>query len=164
MGLLDEFHTELKTIPIKDCIHWGPKNGLLIAEIDVLMESIKKHGVLQPILVSPSGSDKKGKWDVLSGFRRVVASNNLGIEDIPALVVTKYLNKNEKKMVCLLESVQNVAMTTIEIKNVVENIYREIKTGNIGKDTKLCVERTGLPQKIVKKAISEIEKGVDLNE
>ena len=100
----------------------------------------------------------------MSGFRRVVASNNLGIEDIPALVVTKYLNKNEKKMVCLLESVQNVAMTTIEIKNSVENIYREIKTGNIGTDTKLCVKRTGLPQKIVKKAISEIEKGADLNE
>jgi len=164
MGLLDEFHTELKTIPVKDCIHWGPKNGKPFDEIDVLMKSIKKYGVLQPIMVSPSGSDKKGKWDVLSGFRRVVASNNLGIEDIPALVVTKYLNKNEKKMVCLLESVQNVAMTTIEIKNVVEDIYREIKTGNIGKDMELCVKRTGLPQKIVKKAISEIEKGADLNE
>jgi len=100
----------------------------------------------------------------LSGFSRVVSSNNLGIEDIPALVVTKYLNKNEKQMACLLESAQNVAMTTIEIKNVIEIIYREIKTGNIGEDTKLCVKRTGLPHKIVKEAISEIEKGVDLNE
>tara|TARA_Y100000389_G_C17405784_1_gene487948 strand:- start:371 stop:865 length:495 start_codon:yes stop_codon:yes gene_type:complete len=164
MGLLDEFHTELKTIPIRDCINWGPKNGKLNAEMDVLMESIKKHGVLQPIIVSPSGSDKKGMWDVLSGFRRVIASNNLGIEDIPALVVNKYLNNDEKNMFWMMESERNVAMNTIEIKNVVEDIYREIKTGNIGTDTKLCVERTGLPQKIVKKAINEIEKGTDLNE
>ncbi len=54
------------------------------AEIDVLAESIKEHGVLQPILVIQDGD----RYQVIAGERRLRASRKAGIDRIPARVLS----------------------------------------------------------------------------
>jgi ParB family chromosome partitioning protein len=53
-------------------------------EINVLAESIKEHGVLQPILVIQNGD----RYQVIAGERRLRASRKAGIDRIPARVLS----------------------------------------------------------------------------
>ena len=50
-----------------------------------LVESIRTHGVLTPLLVRP---DKADTFEVISGHRRLHACKKLGIEKVPTLICT----------------------------------------------------------------------------
>ena len=55
------------------------------ADMAELMESIRTHGVLTPLLVRPA---KPGTYEVISGHRRLHACKKLGIETVPTLICT----------------------------------------------------------------------------
>ena len=55
------------------------------ADMEELMESIRTHGVLTPLLVRP---DKADTFEVISGHRRLHACKKLGIEKVPTLICT----------------------------------------------------------------------------
>jgi len=48
-----------------------------------LRESIREHGVLEPILVAPDGS---GRFEVIAGHRRLMCVRSLGSSFIPAII------------------------------------------------------------------------------
>lgn len=52
-------------------------------ELDRLMESIEKSGVLVPVLVRPTAD---GNYEMISGHRRMAACKTLGITELPAVV------------------------------------------------------------------------------
>ena len=56
-------------------------------EMDALVESIKAHGVVSPIIVRPL-ENTPDEYEIISGHRRVMASKKAGISEIPALVVS----------------------------------------------------------------------------
>ena len=51
-------------------------------ELDALVRSIQTHGVLQPVLVRPRG----GRFDLITGRKRVAAAHSAGLGEIPCLV------------------------------------------------------------------------------
>lgn len=51
--------------------------------LDELAESIKEHGILQPIVVRPIA---EGKYELIAGERRWRASQRAGLKEVPALV------------------------------------------------------------------------------
>ena len=56
-------------------------------EMEHLAESIREHGVLSPIIVRPK-ENTEDEYEIISGHRRVMASQKAGITDIPALIVS----------------------------------------------------------------------------
>ena len=55
------------------------------AELDDLAESISAHGILNPLLVRPlEGED--GKYEIISGHRRYLAAQKLGLKKVPCTV------------------------------------------------------------------------------
>jgi ParB/RepB/Spo0J family partition protein len=76
---------------------------IALGDLSELAESIKEHGVLQPIRVRPAGP---GKYQIIAGHRRAAAARIAGLSSIPAVVAD--------------ESDRGVA-----IQNVVENLQRE---------------------------------------
>ena len=56
-------------------------------EMKRLTESIMQHGVLTPIIVRPL-ENTTDEYEIISGHRRVMASQKAGITDIPALIVS----------------------------------------------------------------------------
>ena len=56
-------------------------------EMDALAESIKAHGVVSPIIVRPL-ENTTDEYEIISGHRRVMASQKAGITEIPALIVS----------------------------------------------------------------------------
>ena len=56
-------------------------------EMERLTESIMQHGVLTPIIVRPL-ENTTDEYEIISGHRRVMASQKAGITEIPALIVS----------------------------------------------------------------------------
>ena len=53
-------------------------------EMEMLIESIKEHGILSPIIARPLENDE---YEIISGHRRLFASKRAGLTEVPALVV-----------------------------------------------------------------------------
>ena len=73
-----------------------------------LTASIESHGVLQPIVVMPSG----GKYLIVAGERRFRASKQAGKTTIPALVRT--LSAQHKLELSLIENIQRRDLNPLE--------------------------------------------------
>ncbi len=74
-----------------------------------LVESIRVHGVIQPVVVSPKSG---GGYNLVAGERRWRASNFLGLKTIPAIVRTP--NDQEKLELALVENVQREDLGPLE--------------------------------------------------
>ena len=68
------------------------------ADMEELVESIRTHGVLTPLLVRPA---KPGTYEVVSGHRRLHACKKLGIETVPTLICTL---EREDAIIALVDS------------------------------------------------------------
>ena len=55
------------------------------AEMDALVESIREHGILTPLIVRPM-DDTPTEYEVISGHRRLHAAQKAGIVEVPAFV------------------------------------------------------------------------------
>lgn len=73
-----------------------------------LSESIKEHGVIQPIIVRPIGD----KYEIVAGERRYKAAVLAGISSIPTIVLD--LNDIDTVEIALIENIQRKDLTPIE--------------------------------------------------
>ena len=97
-------------IPLDDILpnRFQPRIKFNEDSIIELSESIKEHGVIQPIVVRPVGD----KFEIIAGERRYKASCMAGLEKIPALITD--LNDKDSAEVALIENVQRKDLTPIE--------------------------------------------------
>ena len=65
--------------------------------------SIRTHGVIQPLLVTPH-PDTEGAYHLVAGHRRLAAAAKLGHSTVPALV--RDLSDQEKLELALVENLQ----------------------------------------------------------
>jgi ParB/RepB/Spo0J family partition protein len=77
---------ELRTLALNQ-IHtdseFNPRTSTERSQLAELEESIRRHGVLQPVLVT---SDGEGRYRLIAGHRRVAAATAAGLTEIPAIV------------------------------------------------------------------------------
>lgn len=92
---------ELANIPVKDIVV-EPQPRKFFSGIDELAYSIKKLGLLQPIVVTPKG---QGKYLLIAGERRLKACQKLGWATIPARIV-KVIGQEDIKAIQLVENIQ----------------------------------------------------------
>ncbi len=109
-----------------------------------LSDSIKEHGVFQPIIV------KKGikGYEIIAGERRVKASIMAGLKEIPAIV--RDFNDQEMMEIALLENLQRENLTAIEEANAYKklqenlNITQEELAKRLGKSRSHITNMLGL--------------------
>lgn len=85
-----------------------------------LAASIKEHGVVQPIVVSPKGG---GSYILVAGERRWRAAKLAGEKTIPAIVRT--LKELERLEVAMIENVQRVDLSPIEQALGIERLHQQ---------------------------------------
>ena len=73
-----------------------------------LSESIKQHGVLQPILVQ----ERKGYYEIIAGERRWRAAKLAGLKEVP--VIIKKFTEQEIVEIALIENIQRENLNPIE--------------------------------------------------
>ena len=104
---------ETNKISINDLTRnkFQPRKNFSKESLEELANSIREQGVIQPIIVRPSKSSD-GKYEIIAGERRWLASQNAGLHEIPAVV----LNVNDVKSLefSLIENVQRQDLDPIE--------------------------------------------------
>ena len=97
-----------------------PRQEFDDTKIQELADSIKKHGVLSPILVREIGLDK---FEVIAGERRVRASKIAGLKTIPSLVNQK--EDQEALEAALIENLQREDLNPVEEARGYDRLKRE---------------------------------------
>lgn len=85
-----------------------------------LSESIKEHGVLQPIILRKKGS----KFQIVVGERRFRASQLANLEVIPAVI--RELNDQQMMELAILENLQREDLTAIEEAEAYQNLIEHL--------------------------------------
>src|SRR5680860_1759080 len=85
-----------------------PRKKLDLDELEDLAASIREHGIVQPIIVTPY----KGGYQIVAGERRFRASKIAGLDKIPALVRT--LTDQHKLEISLIENLQRKDLNIME--------------------------------------------------
>ncbi len=88
------------------------------AKIEELARTIHMHGVIQPIVVRPTGLD--GNYEIIAGERRFRAMSSLGWDEVPAIV--RDLSDKETASIALIENLQREELTSIEEANAYQNL------------------------------------------
>jgi len=86
-----------------------PRTHFDHAQLEDLIESIKSHGVIQAIVVTPSAG---GRYELIAGERRLRASKVAGLETIPAIVRTA--TEQQKLELAIIENIQRQDLNAIE--------------------------------------------------
>ncbi len=86
-----------------------PRRHFDETELTELTDSIKAHGVLQPILVRPIA---EGRYEIVAGERRWRAAQRAGLHAIPAVV--RELDEVEVLEIGIIENVQRTDLNPIE--------------------------------------------------
>ncbi|WP_069789389.1 ParB/RepB/Spo0J family partition protein (plasmid) [Cyanobacterium sp. IPPAS B-1200] len=95
---------DLLTLP-----QYQPRQYFDEESISSLAQSIKAHGILEPLLVRPL---KDGKYEVVAGGRRYRASQLLSLTEIPVIILS--LSDDEALEIAILENLQRQDLNPLE--------------------------------------------------
>ena len=90
--------------------------------LDELKESIKQKGIIQPVTVRQA---KDGKYDLISGERRIRASTEIGLKTIPAYII-EVKNDEEMLELALIENLQREYLNPIEIAISYQRLMHDV--------------------------------------
>jgi len=99
------------TLPLDDIIpnRDQPRKTFDEGALEELADSIRQHGVLQPLLVRPL---PEGHYQLVAGERRWRAARMAGLTELP--VVVKELNDTEAMELAIIENLQREDLNPIE--------------------------------------------------
>lgn len=86
-----------------------PRKNFDESAISALADSIREHGMLQPLLVRPLPS---GGYQIVAGERRWRAARMLGLDEVP--VVVRDLTDVEAAQIALIENLQRENLNPLE--------------------------------------------------
>jgi len=89
---------------------WQPRKSFDAGTLAELVQSIKEHGLLQPISV---WKDADGSFELIAGERRWRASKAAGLKEIESIVKTD-LNDQQKFGLSLIENIQREDLNAID--------------------------------------------------
>ena len=98
-----------------------PRHSFDQGALDELADSIRRHGVLQPLLVSEDGA---GGYLVIAGERRWRAARAAGLNTVPA-VIRERLGARDELALALVENLQRRDLSPLEEARAFEHLRSE---------------------------------------
>ena len=115
---------ELQYLPL-DLIQRGkyqPRRDMDPSALEELANSIKAQGVMQPIVVRPVGG---GRFEIIAGERRWRASQQAGLDKIPAMV--REVPDEAAIAMALIENIQREDLNPIEEAVALQRLQQEFE-------------------------------------
>ncbi len=121
-AVLFEEHERVQKIAVGDL---SPNAGQPRTHFDQealgqMADSIKRYGILQPLVVTPDG---QGKFSIVAGERRWRAARMAGLDRVPALVRTT--QELERLEIAIVENVQRVDLSPLEQAVSIERLHQQ---------------------------------------
>jgi len=98
-----------------------PRKDFNEEQLAELADSIRRYGILQPLLVQKKGTF----YEIIAGERRWRAAKIAGLKEIP--VVLREYNKQESMEIALIENVQRADLNPIEEALAYQRLVTEFK-------------------------------------
>lgn len=128
-----------------------------------LSDSIKEHGIIQPLVVTQNGA----KFELVAGERRFEAAKRSGISNVP--VIIREAGEKEKLELAITENIQRHDLNPIEEAKAYKKLFEEFEMSQeeiavkMGKSRSLIANKIrllALPVEIQKALVSgEITEG-----
>ena len=99
-----------------------PREKFDIEELENLASSIREHGVIQPLVVSPG---KNGVYILIAGERRLQAARKAGLKTVP--VVIRHATDQQLLELALIENVQRADLNPIEEAEAYQHLSKEFR-------------------------------------
>ena len=115
-----------------------PRTHFNETELEELSESIREHGVLQPLLVRKKGDE----FEIIAGERRYQASKIAGLSELP--VIIKDVDDQKMLELALIENLQRCDLNPIEEAKG----YRQL------------IKASGMTQEALSKAVSKSRSAI----
>lgn len=120
-----------------------------------LAESIKEHGVLQPLIVRPLTD---GSYQLVAGERRWRASRLAGLSEVP--VIVRALTDAEASVIALIENLQREDLNPIEEAEGISKLIEEYSFTQEQAAEKLGKSRSALTNTLRLMALPEKVRGL----
>lgn len=113
---------EIKKIPLQKLVAnpYQPRKIFEDEAIEELAQSIREHGIIQPIVVRKKGS----KYEIVVGERRFRAAKLAILNEIPAIV--KEMSEEQMMEVAILENLQREDLTPIEEAEAYQSLIEKL--------------------------------------
>lgn len=134
-----------------------PRKRFDESELAELTDSIRQHGVLQPILVRKRGTG----YELIAGERRVRAAKAAGLREIPALV--RPLSDDDAATAALLENLQRSDLSFFEEAEGIAALIRATGMTQEQAAARLGKQQSTVANKLRLLRYSEAERAEILN-
>ncbi|GAB1475971.1 ParB/RepB/Spo0J family partition protein [Bacillota bacterium] len=85
-----------------------PRQSFSEEKLDELADSIKAHGIIQPLVLRESGTG----YEIVAGERRWRAARKAGLKEVPCLI--RVLTDEQNALVALIENMQREDLNAME--------------------------------------------------
>lgn len=96
-----------------------PRKNFDKEKMEELKGSIKKHGIIQPIVVRKMTNG----YEIVAGERRLKAAKEIGLKKIPAII--KSFNNEKSLEIALVENIQREDLNPVEQANAFKRLTDE---------------------------------------
>lgn len=91
--------------------HWQPRTHFSDSALDELAQSIRTHGVLQPLLVRRH-PEIAGRYQLIAGERRLRASKQIELDSVPCIIIDA--QESDMLEIALIENIQRADLSPVE--------------------------------------------------
>jgi ParB family chromosome partitioning protein len=106
-----------------DAIYPNPRQPRMDIDVEELTASIRAHGFIQPLVVSPNGT--RGKYILIAGHRRLEAARQAGFGKVP--VIVRAANEQQHLELALVENAQRVDLNPLELAEAYRQLAEEFE-------------------------------------
>jgi len=115
-----------------------PRKSFDPEKISELAQSIKEHGVIQPIILNKEGDT----YIVIAGERRFRAAKSIGLVEIPAIIMN--IDNKEVLEISLIENIQREDLNPIEEALAYKRLLVDFNLTQEEISKKVCKSRTAI--------------------
>lgn len=118
-----------KTVPVStlQASRFQPRTHFAGAELSQLADSIRQHGIIQPIVVrtkTRSGGSATKHYEIIAGERRFRAAQLAGLKSVPITIAN--ISDEEAQVFALVENLQRADLNPMEQSNGLLQLTKQL--------------------------------------
>jgi len=137
-----------------------PRKSLNQKSLNELTESIKKHGLLQPITVEYI--EQEDFFKIINGERRYKAAKLAGLQELPCII--KNIDRHTRLIHQLIENIQRQDLPPLEEAESIQALINKKRMDNPNYSQREASRELGLPKSYVNEILTLLKLPEDIKE
>ena len=119
-----------------------PRKRIDPDQLESLAESIRQHGIIQPLVVRPAGEG----YEIVAGERRWRAAGLAGLKEVPVRVLV--MNESQSVQAALIENLQREDLNPLEVADGIRDLISRFAISHEEASRRLGWSRAAVTNKL----------------